>query len=522
MNNPSTNSDMHKDKLFGGLLAATFNEGSCLSRHQPILYRKPSLHKASSHLISRLRRYEALHKRCGPWNEFYNTSLNQLKSGHSSAVADCKYLVHLWMPHSGLGNRMLSLASSFLYALLTNRVLLIELGEDMAGLFCEPFPDTTWALPQDFPMREQFRSSYQNSPHCYGNMLRNKEVDSSMNKSLPPFMYLHLLYDYDNYDKLFFCDEDQNFMKKISWLALRSDQYFIPSLFLIPSFEKELSNFFPEREAVFHHLSRYLFHPSNHVWGLVTRYYEAYLAKSDERIGIQIRDYSSTALPFQSMKDHIASYYLPHLATDETTVNQKRGISLDLSSPFSFMMDRVVACSLENNLLPRVIDPKKCTSSPPKNSKRKAILVTSLNSWYFENISGMYWEHQTITGEVIGVFQPSHEEFQQNMNPMHNMKALAEIYLLSLVDELVTSPWSTFGYVAQSLGGLRPWILNNPHKQMASDPPCYQAMSMEPCFHFPPSYDCKAKTRVDTGAKVPYVRHCEDTIWGIKLFDDYD
>lgn len=32
---------------------------------------------------------------------------------------------------------------------------------------------------------------------------------------------------------------------------------------------------------------------------------------------------------------------------------------------------------------------------------------------------------------------------------MHNRKALAEMYLLSM-----TSVWSTFGYVAQGLGGL--------------------------------------------------------------------
>ncbi|CAL5349617.1 unnamed protein product [Camellia sinensis] len=38
-----------------------------------------------------------------------------------------------------------------------------------------------------------------------------------------------------------------------------------------------------------------------------------YLAKADERIGIQVRDFKSTNLPFQSLKDHIASYYLPHL-----------------------------------------------------------------------------------------------------------------------------------------------------------------------------------------------------------------
>ncbi|PRQ45003.1 putative Type 1 galactoside alpha-(1,2)-fucosyltransferase [Rosa chinensis] len=37
-------------------------------------------------------------------------------------------------------------------------------------------------------------------------------------------------------------------------------------------------------------------------------------------------------------------------------------------------------------------------------------------------------------------------------------RACSEMYLLSLTDVLITISWSTFGYVAQSLGGLTPWI----------------------------------------------------------------
>ena len=102
---------------------------------------------------------------------------------------------------------------------------------------------------------------------------------------------------------------------------------------------------------------------------------------------------------------------------------------------------------------------------------------------------------------------------------MHKRKAWAEMYLLCLMDKLVTSSWSTFVYVAQSLGGLRPWILYEIEKQTAPDPPCQRAMSMEPCFHAPPFYDCKRKIGTDTGKIVPNVQHCEDMSWGLKLFD---
>ncbi|KAK7850130.1 galactoside 2-alpha-l-fucosyltransferase [Quercus suber] len=84
------------------------------------------------------------------------------------------------------------------------------------------------------------------------------------------------------------------------------------------------------------------------------------------------------------------------------------------------------------------------------------------------------------------------------------------MYLLSLTDVLVTSAWSTFGYVAQDLGGLKPWILYKSENQTTPNPLCCQAMSMEPCFHAPPFYDCKKKKEIDNGPLVPHVRHCED------------
>jgi hypothetical protein len=118
-------------------------------RYQSSLYRKPS-----PYLVSRMRRYEALHRKCGPGTLAYNRSLAQLAaSAHSLGVVECSYLV--WTPSAGrnnLGDSMLSMASAFLYALLTGRVLLAHVADDMAGLFCEPSPARrgscrAWASP---------------------------------------------------------------------------------------------------------------------------------------------------------------------------------------------------------------------------------------------------------------------------------------------------------------------------------------------------------------------------------------
>lgn len=97
----------------------------------------------------------------------------------------------VWISFSGLGNKILTLASTFLYALLTNRVLLVDRGVDMADLFCEPFPEMSWLLPLDFPIANQFNNFDKNSPHSYGNMVKNITLANSN----PPFVYLHLSHE---------------------------------------------------------------------------------------------------------------------------------------------------------------------------------------------------------------------------------------------------------------------------------------------------------------------------------------
>ena len=86
-------------------------------------------------------------------------------------------------------------------------------------------------------------------------MLKNNNVlHNSTLSSLPSFIYLHLAHDYDKDDMLFFRDQEQNILKDVAWLILKSNNYFIPYLFLMPSFEQELNDLFPEKGAVFHYL----------------------------------------------------------------------------------------------------------------------------------------------------------------------------------------------------------------------------------------------------------------------------
>eukprot|EP01018_Ginkgo_biloba_P038208 Gb_39391 [translate_table: standard] len=480
----SQNDSENEDPLLGGLLADDFNTDGCTSRHQVYRYRKTSKYKPSAYLIERLRKYEALHRRCGPNTAMFNKSLNHLKSGENPGHADCQYIV--WISYSGLGNKMVTIASTFLYALLTNRVLLIDKGTDMTDLFCESFPNTSWFLPSDFPMM-WLKHCNETSTQRYGHLLSNNIIqvyENGSQSSLPHFVYVHLTHNYNFHDKLFFCEREQRFLEQIPWLLLKSNNYFVPSLYFLSPFSEELHLLFPDKDSVFHHLGRYLFHPSNAVWGLITRFFQAYLAYAEQRIGIQIRTFDSS------------------------------------SQTFSYVSEQVLACALENKVLPNVSVNEETHEDTYENRDVKkpiVVLVTSLSSGYFEKIRSMYWEHPTVDGQLVSVYQPSHEEWQQTEKQSHNMKAWAEMYLLSFSDVLITSPWSTFGYVAQGLGGIKPWIMFKPENETAPDPPCRQAMSEEPCFHAPPFYDCQAQKGIDTGKIYPYVRHCEDVPWGLKL-----
>eukprot|EP00253_Pinus_taeda_P013928 PITA_13928 len=486
MNQGSSHEDADNgDPLLDGLLAEGFCRDCCRSRHEVYRYRKASKYKPSAYLVERLRKYEDLHRRCGPNTEIFNKSLDQLKSEKVTREGDCQYIV--WTTYSGLGNKILTIAATFLYAFLNNRVLLIDKGQDMTDLFCEPFPNSSWFLPSDFPS-ELLENCNETSIRRYGTLLNNNIVEMYENESLsslPHYIYLHLTHNYNFYDKLFFCEREQYFLEHIPWLFLKSNSYFVPSLYLLPMFNKELHNLFPDKESVFHHLGRYLFHPSNRVWGLITRFYQSYMAYAKQRIGIQIR-------------------------------------TLDPGF-FSYISEQALACSVKNGILPDVL----LNDEEPEDTyviggmkKPYVVLMTSLHSGHFEKVKNMYWEHPTVDGHHVSVYQPSHEEWQQTEKQSHDMKAWAEMYLLSLSDVLITSPMSTFGYVAQGLGGIKPWMLFKPENDTAPDPPCREVMSMEPCFHAPPYYDCQAQQGIDTGEVIPYVRHCEDVSWGLKLVEN--
>ncbi|CDY60938.1 BnaC09g52500D [Brassica napus] len=242
-----------KDSLLGGLLVSGFNKDSCM----------------------RTRPYTNAERLLKP------KQIGDLDS------EGCKYV---WMEFSGLGNRVISIASAFLCAMLTDRVLVVKGGESSLIY-------------------------YSVNPHFHGDMLKRKLIYVSSVSSLS-HLYIHLAHDCNDHDKMFFCEEDQS------------------------------------------------------------TYYKAYLAKADERIGLQIRVF-----------------------------DEKKDVSPQVTK-------QIISCVQSQEVLPKLIKPGEEQKQPSQISKT------------------MYWENPTVTRDVIGIHQPSQEGYQQTEKLMHNRKAWGRYVLI--------------------------------------------------------------------------------------------
>jgi xyloglucan fucosyltransferase len=211
------------------------------------------------------------------------------------------------------------------------------------------------------------------------------------------------------------------------------------------------------------------------------KYYKSYLTNANEKISVQVRVFHFTK------------------------------VSSDV------IFQQILNCSKMESVLLR-FDLNETMISKSSEHKSKTILVVSMHAEYYKKFKSMYNKHSLKTEQFVNVYQPSHEERQNTENQLHNQKALAEIYLLSLCDVLMTSGWSTFSYVSYGLAGIKPVILMPIWGKNIPDLPCVKAISMEPCHLTPPKPLCTGKT-INKEKLEQYVKQCPDDSNGIKLFD---
>lgn len=295
----------------------------------------------------------------------------------------------------------------------------------------------------------------------------------------------------------FFCGEAQHGLRKVQWLLWESNQYYVPRLFMVREFwATKLQMWFPDVSRVFTQLGRMLCVPRNAVWRTIQQVHESDMAwgPGTAQVGIQVR---------------------------------RHGVS-DNASFSEAVYSRITECVAGAGVVPTTtVTTTKTTTTTPQRAK-VAVLVTSLQSMYYDKIRERWNNTGTATGGQLKFVMLSNEGTEQ-FSPEQARKALVEIWLLSLCnDALATSSWSTFGYVAHALAGLRPRILNirgpNPDLELPALPPCTRGQSPEPCLHYPFTTMAAAAAAAATEGATSHtrwvarhIRPCQDETNGLQL-----
>lgn len=430
-----------------------------------------SLHRyaaeAGTDLQDVLRGYARMHSYCTMLErERLREFLVRKKQPH------CKYVV--WSCTFGLGNKLMSLTSAFLYAVLSQRVLLVD-HPGWEGLFCEPFPGSKWQVPSGFSLREDFDSpsfaryralncgvgGHGQDRACRSNVV---EVVFSSDSSATDYTFQ-------------VCPTEMARVREVPFLNFRnSNQHFGVGYYLNPAVRPLLERLFPERN-MFHLLSRWLLLPSNDVWERVTKFHEDYLTNALRRIGVQIREF----------KGEYHGYY------DQAAllcIQAKSGLC-----PIE------VEAALER--AGNGVDPASISNS----SDYVSVFVSSLENRHFSILEGNLAKLQNETGMRYFLFSQKGDGEQLD-DISHLKKALVDMWVLSLSDVLLTSHMSTFGYFAHGMAGVTPYQLKH-----WADNPCLLGVSSEPCFHFgPQKVVCEAdRFRVENPFKeVGFLKRCPD------------
>lgn len=461
---------------------------SCRSKYMQHCYWRATKRTPTHHFQSVLRNYEALHRRC---TQAYNLTDLFLQG---AAPAGCQYLV--WRGLDGEGNQLISIVSAFVYSLLTKRTLLITPEESLHRLLCEPFPGSSWLVPDGFPDTEvRRRSEYHGD--FYTRIQNSTKEEGSIHDKISGGRLnspKHLDATLSNYhpDQRFFCPTEQKLIANIPWLLFKSNQFSVPGLYLVQDFRTALNEMFPDR-AVFLHAARYLLSPADDIWGRITRIYGGYLAAADRRLGIQVRTWTTEYKPIISM--------------------------------------HILKCAIASGLLPNLTESNwhddapnlKFGAGPPE---RIAVLMTALNREYHENLTAFFVQYANEEYKEVMVVSPSNEEKQQFGVLDHDQKAMVEMWLLSFTDDIISSPRSTFGHVAHGLAGITPVVFRSwgLDEEKLPHPLCSRTNLPGPCFiDHPEQMRCLMDPPDSSGVgdvdnSFPEIKHCLHQ-WGIGIHE---
>ncbi|PJF17112.1 hypothetical protein PSACC_03063 [Paramicrosporidium saccamoebae] len=206
-------------------------------------------------LQAAMQRYEKIHS-IGANGEMLAAEMYRYVEDDN--VIDHRYIIYTPVSSTcGLGNRLLSLLSTYLLALLTDRTLIVHFSDyDIDTLFCNPFPKSKWSMPDTIKWGK-IRSTMYNEPQPA------VEVTSKMLRKMVRLVLSQS--SKQSTVQLLACGGDlMERWKNVQILHISGNHYFLPLLFANPTYTKILQGWFPDGNVA-STLFSYLFHPRDYI-----------------------------------------------------------------------------------------------------------------------------------------------------------------------------------------------------------------------------------------------------------------
>ncbi|KAH9533139.1 hypothetical protein CY35_18G035700 [Sphagnum magellanicum] len=475
----------------------------CISREKlPLRYAARKFEKhvdASPAWDAVLHEYEILHQTCT--TKVQDISLYFLE--RNTSIAGCNYLVCDAVVPSGLGNKILITASCLVYAVLTQRVLLLPSTNTLADIVCEPFEGSSWKVNEGsigFPVpsafwlsTEQFLSEVDSSVGSHKGAIQDQATAVHATD-----VTVVGEWRFQPHNR-FFCSTEQKFLRNVTWVHLVGNQHFLPKLFVIPSFRTTLESLFPSR-MVLTDVIRHSMLPVDSVWQRVDQVREMQPDHADQHLGVQIH-YTEGHLQYEILHP-LWEMRIKQCALDNGMLPQHRQPTRVLTS---------LQFTNTNSSTESDPDIQSIDSAASAVNRTTTVFITSLYDTFERSLSSDYMQEPPANGEHVTVVQLSKRHDQYFFSGEEDEQALVEIILLSLSDNIIVTPGSTFGSVAHAYGALQPWVITTQviEGQQAS---CFKGQTVDACYHIPEKYlSCPHDPKFSGSSVhelVPYIQDC--------------
>ncbi|CAI5534068.1 unnamed protein product [Closterium sp. Naga37s-1] len=341
--------------------------------------------------------------------------------------------------------------------------------------------------------------------------------------TVPPILRVDLFHHTPPPALLFFCHAHQRWLARAPTLLLSSNQYFLPALYLLPSFRRALLLLFPTHRP-FHSLARLLLVPCNRIWARLTARFHALLGPLPARVGVQgrfLHNWDAQRVRERTLVlGHCAGQALTGLLAGQPGAAAAGGVSrgaegaaggatdassgagavsgagaagglaasvmvASLNAHLAHNLSRLLSNHLGHPVHVRgTVEPAGSSSSSQDSTEAGPGATDSSSSpeevtLSSESGSGSSSREGRAEVEVV---QLTEEEQQDNSDERNVDDAIIDLFSLALFSHsLLLSPTSTFGYLIAALAPHTP-------ARFASSSSCPPAPP-EPCYHHPPTQD---------------------------------